>query len=159
MSDNANDLKFMQAALEEARQGLQEGGIPIGAVLVRDGKIIGRGHNRRVQQGDPTAHAEIDCLRNAGRVGSYNGTVMYSTLMPCFLCGGAAALFRIPRVVAGENRTFKSSSDFMRSQGIDVVDMDLSECFEMMRKWIEENPTLWAEDIGLLPDSAKPAAR
>lgn len=148
-----DDLKFMQAALEEARKGLQEGGIPIGAVLVRDGKIIGRGHNRRVQHGDPTAHGEIDCLRNAGRIGSYARTTMYSTLMPCSLCGGAMVLFQIPRVVAGENRTFKSSSDYMRSQQIEVVDLDSSECFDLMQKWIKENPKLWAEDIGLLPEA------
>lgn len=140
----------MRAAIEEARLGLQEGGIPIGSVLVRDGKIIARGHNRRVQHKDPTAHAEIDCLRNAGRIGSYKDTVLYSTLMPCALCAGASVQFAIPRVVAGENRTFRSSADYMVSQGIEVVDLDLPECFRMMQEFIQANPQLWAEDIGEL---------
>lgn len=142
--------KFMKAAIKEAMIGRAEGGIPIGSVLVRDGEIIGRGHNRRVQHDDPTAHAEIDCLRNAGRIGTYKGTVLYSTLMPCCLCGGASVQLKIPRVVAGENRTFQSSIDFMRANGIDVVDLDLDECYEMMQQFIRENPELWKEDIGEL---------
>lgn len=141
---------FMRAAIEEAQLGLKEGGIPIGSVLVKDGKIIGRGHNRRVQHNDPTAHAEIDCLRNAGRIGSYAGTVLYSTLMPCCLCGGAAVQLKVPKVIAAENRTFDSSIEFMRSSGIEVVDLDLQECYDMMQKFIKENPVLWKEDIGEL---------
>jgi cytosine/creatinine deaminase len=142
--------EFMRAAIEEARLGLKEGGIPIGSVLVKDGKIIGRGHNRRVQHGDPTAHAEIDCLRNAGRIGTYAGTVLYSTLMPCALCAGASVQLKVPKVVAGENRTFRSSSDFMSANGIEVVDLDLDECYDMMQAFIRENPVLWKEDIGEL---------
>lgn len=140
----------MRAALDEALLGLKEGGIPIGSVLVRDGKIIGRGHNRRVQNDDPTAHAEIECLRHVGRIGSYKGSVLYSTLMPCALCAGAAVQLKVPKVVAGENRTFKSSDTFMRMNGIEVIDLDLAECHQMMKRFIEENPILWNEDIGEL---------
>ncbi len=113
--------EFMKAAIEEARQGLGEGGIPIGSVLVIDGRIVGRGHNRRVQDNDPVLHAEIDCLRNAGRVGTYAGAIMYSTLMPCYLCAGAAVQFRIKKVVAGESRNFAGAREFMESHGIEVV--------------------------------------
>jgi cytosine deaminase len=141
---------FMQAAIDEARAGLEEGGIPIGSVLVRDGQIVGRGHNRRVQQDDPILHAEIDCLRNAGRIGSYRETTLYSTLMPCYLCAGAAVQFEIPRVVVGESRTFPGAADFMRTRGLAVTDLDLPECVEMMRSFIETNPSLWNEDIGAL---------
>lgn len=139
---------FLKAAIEEARKGYAAGGIPIGSVLVRDGKIIGRGHNQRVQKGDPMAHAEIDCLQNAGRIGSYKDTVLYSTLMPCFLCSGAIVQFKIPKVVAGESRTFAGGPDFVRSHGVDVVDVDDQECVAMMRKFIAEKPKLWNEDIG-----------
>ena len=142
--------EFMRAAIDEARKGWSEGGIPIGSVLVKDGKIIGRGHNRRVQNQDPTAHAEIECLRNAGRIGTYRGTVLYSTLMPCALCAGASVQLKVPRVIAAENRTFNASSEFMRANGIDVVDLDLDECYSMMQQFIKENPQLWAEDIGEL---------
>ena len=113
----------MKAAIEEARQGLKEGGIPIGSVLVRDGKIIGRGHNRRVQENDPIIHAEIDCLRKAGRIGHYRGTVLYSTLMPCYLCSGAVVQFGIKKVVAGEGETFAGAPDFLRQHGVEVVNM------------------------------------
>lgn len=139
---------FLSAAVEEARLGLKEGGIPIGSVLVKDGRVIGRGHNRRVQQGDPMAHAEIDCLRQAGRVGSYAQAVLYSTLMPCFLCSGAVAQFGIKKVVAGESRTFPGQPAFLRSIGVEVVDLEDSECVEMMTRFIRENPKLWDEDIG-----------
>jgi len=142
-----NDKEFLAAALEEARLGLREGGIPIGSVLVKDGKIIGRGRNRRVQQGDPMAHAEIDCLRQAGRVGRYDGTVLYSTLMPCFLCSGAAVQFKIPKVVAGESVNFAGAPHWLRSQGIEVVDLADQGCVELMRRFIRENPGLWGEDI------------
>ena len=140
----------MKAAIDEARQGRSEGGIPIGSVLVKNGRIIGRGHNRRVQQDDPVIHAEIDCLRNSGRVGSYRGTVLYSTLMPCYLCAGAAVQFNIPKVVAGESRNFAGARTFMEEHGIEVVDLDLPECVAMMKDFIEKNPRLWNEDIGEL---------
>ena len=139
---------FLQAAIEEARQGLSEGGIPIGSVLVRDGKIIGRGHNRRVQEGDPITHAEIDCLRKAGRVGNYRGAVLYSTLMPFYLCSGAVVQFAIPKVVAGESRTFPGGPEFMRAHGVEVVDLDDAECAALMKDFIAKNPALWNEDIG-----------
>jgi creatinine deaminase len=141
---------FMQQAIEEAQQGLREGGIPIGAVLVKDGKVIGRGHNRRVQENDPIVHAEIDCLRHAGRVGRYAGTVLYSTLMPCYLCAGAVVQFGIKKVVAGESVTFAGARDFMASHGVEVVDLNLEECQQMMRDFIRHKPDLWSEDIGAL---------
>ena len=140
----------MQAAIDEARIGQQEGGIPIGSVLVRGTAILGRGHNRRVQQGDPILHAEIDCLRNAGRIGSYRDTVLYSTLMPCYLCAGAAVQFGIRKVVVGESRTFPGAQAFMESHWIEVVDQDLPACVEMMERFIHEHPRLWNEDIGEL---------
>ncbi len=141
---------FMQAAIDEARAGLAEGGIPIGSVLVRGGQILGRGHNKRVQDGDPITHAEIDCLRNAGRVGRYADTVLYSTLMPCYLCAGAAVQFGIGKVIAGESRTYPGAREFMESHGVEVVDLDLQECRDMMARFIEDNPELWNEDIGEL---------
>ncbi len=139
---------FLRAAIDEASLGLKEGGLPIGSVLVRGGNIIGRGHNRRVQQGDPMAHAEIDCLKNAGRQKTYRDTVLYSTLMPCFLCSGAVVQFGVPKVVVGESINFKSHPQFMRSHNVEVVDLNDSECIEMMRRFIEEHPELWNEDIG-----------
>ena len=140
----------MQAAIEEAKVGLSQGGIPIGSVLVKDGQIIGRGHNKRVQEKDPVLHAEIDCLRTAGRIGSYKDTVLYSTLMPCYLCAGAVVQFGIKKVLAGESQTFKGAKDFLESQGVEVIDLDLKECKELMRKFIDDNPALWKEDIGEL---------
>jgi cytosine/creatinine deaminase len=142
--------EFMQAAIEEARLGLSEGGIPIGSVLVIDGRIVGRGHNRRVQDDDPVLHAEIDCLRNAGRVGAYRNAVLYSTLMPCYLCAGAAVQFRIGKVVAGESRNFAGAREFMEARGVEVIDLDLAECRDMMARFIEGHPQLWFEDIGTL---------
>jgi creatinine deaminase len=139
---------FMQAALDEALKGLAEGGIPIGSVLVRNGEIIGRGHNQRVQRADPVLHAEIDCLRDAGRVGNYRDTVLYSTLMPCYLCAGAVVQFGIPRLVAGESETFPGAPEFMREHGVLVQDLALSSCMELMRRFIAEHPALWNEDIG-----------
>lgn len=141
---------FMQAAIEQAKKSRQEGGIPIGSVLVKDGTIVGRGHNQRVQQNNPVLHAEIDCLQNAGRVGSYVGTTLYSTLMPCYLCSGAIVQFKITRVVVGESATFPGALEFMESNGVEVVDLDLHECKEMMREFIEAYPHLWNEDIGEL---------
>lgn len=140
--------EFMLAAIEEARKGMAQGGLPIGSVLVRDGKIVARGHNQRVQKGDPMAHAEIDCLTNAGRQKSYKDTVLYSTLMPCFLCSGAVVQFGVPRVIVGESVNFAGGPDFMRNHKVDVVDLRSGECVEMMRKFIEEHPQLWNEDIG-----------
>ena len=142
--------EFLKAAIEEARTGLKEGGIPIGSVLIKDGKIIGRGHNKRVQDGDPITHAEIDCLRNAGRIGSYKNTVLYSTLMPCYLCAGAVVQFGIKKVYAGENETFTGAKEFMESMGVEVINLNSEECKEMMRKFILEKPELWNEDIGEL---------
>lgn len=141
---------YMEAAIAEAKQGRSEGGIPIGSVLVRDGKIIGRGHNKRVQDGDPVTHAEIDCLRNAGRVGNYKNAVLYSTLMPCYLCAGAVVQFGITKVFAGENETFEGAKEFMESHGVEVVNVESAECKDMMKTFIAENPKLWFEDIGEL---------
>lgn len=140
--------EFMQAAIQEAQQGRQEGGIPIGSVLVKDGKIVGRGHNKRVQDSDPVTHAEIDCLRNAGRIGNYRGTILYSTLMPCYLCAGAVVQFGIKKVIAGESKTFPGAKEFMVSHGVEVIDLNLDECEQMMSDFISQNPELWNEDIG-----------
>jgi creatinine deaminase len=140
--------QFMQAAVEEARQGLTEQGIPIGSVLVKDGRIIGRGHNRRVQHDDPTAHAEIDCLRNAGRIGRYHDTVLYSTLMPCYYCAGAVVQFGIKKVIAGESETFQGARQFMEAHGVEVIDLNLEECKQLMRRFQTEYSELWKEDIG-----------
>jgi creatinine deaminase len=141
--------KFMEAAIAQARKSQSENGIPIGAALVRGGELIAVGHNKRVQENDPVTHAEIDCLRNAGRLRSFRDTVLYSTLMPCYLCAGAVVQFGIKKVIVGESRTFLGAADLMRSHGVEVVDLDLPECVEMMRKFIAENPELWNEDIGL----------
>lgn len=139
---------FLAAALAEARAGLAEGGIPIGSVLARGGKIIARGHNRRVQQGDPMAHAEIDCLRQAGRIGRYGDTTLYSTLMPCYLCSGAVVQFGIRKVVVGESRTFPGAPGFMREHGVEVVDLGDGGCATLMEEFIRARPELWNEDIG-----------
>jgi cytosine deaminase len=141
---------FMREAIEEAGKGRDEGGIPIGSVLIRNNVILGRGHNRRVQEGDPIIHAEIDCLRNAGRIGTYRDAVLYSTLMPCYLCAGAAVQFGIKKVIAGESRNFAGARAFMEEHGIEVIDMDLDECVSMMQEFILQNPRLWNEDIGEL---------
>ena len=140
----------MKAAIDEAKLGLSQQGIPIGSVLVKDGKIVGRGHNKRIQDNDPITHAEIDCLRNAGRVGSYSGTTLYSTLMPCYLCAGAVVQFGIKKVYAGESATFSGAKEFMEAHGVEVIDLNLDECIQMMTNFIETNPKLWNEDIGEL---------
>jgi cytosine/creatinine deaminase len=147
MSDQEAD-EFMRAAIAQARKSREEGGIPIGSALARAGELIAVGHNKRVQENDPVTHAEIDCLRSAGRVGSFRDTVLYSTLMPCYLCAGAVVQFGIKKVIVGESRTFSGALDFMRSHGVEVIDLDLPECVEMMQKFIAENPALWNEDIG-----------
>ena len=141
---------FMKAAIDEAKQGLSEGGIPIGSVIVKDGKIIGRGRNRRVQENDPIMHAEIDCLRNAGRIGKYSDTILYSTLMPCYLCAGAIVQFGIKKVFTGESETFAGARKFMESHGVKVIDLNLDECKQLMKEFIQNNPELWSEDIGEL---------
>lgn len=142
--------QFIKLAIEEAKKGLKEGGIPIGSVLVKDGKVIASGHNKRVQENNPMVHAEIDCLMKAGRIGSYKGTVLYSTLMPCYLCAGAAVQFGIKKVIAGESKTFEGARSFMEEHGVEVVDLDLDECKSMMNDFIAKRPELWREDIGTL---------
>jgi creatinine deaminase len=139
---------YLSAAIAEARKGLAEGGIPIGSVLVKGNKIIGRGHNKRMQESDPMAHAEIDCLKNAGRIGSYKGTTLYSTLMPCYLCAGAVVQFGIKKVIAGESRTFPGAKSFMVEHGVEVIDVDDNECYVLMQEFIKKNLDLWNEDIG-----------
>jgi creatinine deaminase len=139
---------FLKEAIQEAKKGLKEGGIPIGSVLVKDGKIIARGHNKRVQENNPMVHAEIDCLINAGRIGSYKGTILYSTLMPCYLCAGAVVQFGIKKVIAGESKTFSGALEFMNQHNVEVIDMNDRECIKMMTEFISANPELWNEDIG-----------
>src|SRR3982751_6758323 len=141
--------QFMPAAIAQARKSRSEGGIPIGSALARAGELIAVGHNKRVQENDPVTHAEIDCLRNAGRLGSFRETVLYSTLMPCYLCAGAVVQFGIKQVIVGESRSFPGAVDFMRSHDVEVVYLDLPECIEMMQNFIAENPQLWKEDIGV----------
>jgi len=142
--------EYLAAAVEEARKGLAEGGIPIGSVLVIDGRIVGRGHNRRVQKGSAVLHAEMDCLENAGRLqaAEYRRATLYSTLSPCDMCSGAVLLYGIPRVVIGENRTFQGPEDYLRSRGVELELVDDSECRELMEKFISTSPALWQEDIG-----------
>jgi cytosine deaminase len=142
---------FLEAALEQARKSYSEGGIPIGSVLVQAGRIIGRGHNCRVQTGSPIDHGEMNCLRNAGRLPAsvYHSCVIYSTLSPCPMCSGAIVLYKIPRVVVGENRTFVGAEEYMRSQGIAVEVVQDPECIALMERFIREKPELWHEDIGI----------
>jgi cytosine deaminase len=141
---------FLQAAIEEARKGLSEGGIPIGSVLVIDGEIIGRGHNRRVQKGSAILHAEMDAIENAGRLtaSDYRRSVLYSTLSPCDMCSGTALLYRIPKIVIGENRTFQGPESYVRSRGILLEIVDNLECVRLMEDFIRTSPNLWNEDIG-----------
>ena len=142
-------IKFMKEALKEARKGLKEGGIPIGAVLVRGGKVIGRGHNRRVQKKSAILHAEMDCLENAGRMkaSAYAECAIYSTLSPCPMCTGAILLYKIPTVVIGENRTFKGPESYSR-KFVKLLNLDLPECRALMADFIAEKPGLWNEDFG-----------
>ena len=141
---------FMQAALEEARQGLAEGGIPIGSVLVHNGQIIGRGHNRRIQNGSTTLHGEMDALENAGRRSAtvYRECVIYTTLSPCPRCSGAILLYGIPKVVIGENQTFSGDEAHLRSRGVELEILNSPECIDLMTRFISERPELWNEDIG-----------
>jgi creatinine deaminase len=141
----------MQAAIDEAKLGLAEGGIPIGSVLVIDDRIVGRGHNRRVQRGSAILHAEMDTFENAGRLkaGDYRRAVLYSTLSPCDMCSGTALLYKIPRIVIGENRTFQGPEDYLRSQGVVLEVLDDPECVRLMEEFIRARPDLWNEDIGV----------
>jgi len=141
---------FLDEAINQAREGLESGGIPIGSVLVIDDVIVGRGHNRRLQQGSPVLHAEMDCLENAGRLSAadYQRATLYSTLSPCDMCSGAILLYKIPKVVIGENRTFQGPEDYLRSRGVSLEIVDSEACFELMQGFIRDNESVWNEDIG-----------
>jgi cytosine deaminase len=143
--------EFIDAAIAQAQDGLAEGGIPIGSVLVHEGRIIGRGHNRRVQRGSAILHAEMDALESAGRLPAavYTRSVLYTTLSPCAMCTGAILLYRIPRVVVGENVTFRGEEELLRSRGVEVTVLQDGRCIEMMQRFIREQPVLWNEDIGV----------
>jgi len=147
---------FMNAAIEEARKGLEEGGIPIGSVLVHKNEIIGRGHNRRVQQGSSILHGEMDALENAGRqpVEVYRECTIYTTLSPCSMCSGAILLYGIPTVVIGENKTFMGEEDLLRSKGVETIILDNPDCMELMNNFIQNKPKLWFEDIGTTTSEA-----
>ena len=142
--------EFMRAAIDEAKKGLADGGIPIGSVLVIDGKIVGRGHNQRVQKGSAVLHAEMDCLENAGRLkaGDYQRAVLYSTLSPCDMCSGTVLLYKIPKVVIGENKTFQGPEEYVRSRGVELEILNDAECIKLMEDFIAARPELWNEDIG-----------
>jgi len=146
----SDDATFMQAAVDEARKGRAAGGIPIGSVLVIDGEIVGRGHNQRVQKGSTIRHAEMDCLEETGRLeaAKYRRATLYSTLSPCDMCSGAVLLYGIPRVVVGENRTFRGPEEYVRSRGVTVEVLDDEDCVTLMEAFIAEEPALWNEDIG-----------
>ena len=145
-----SDETFLSAAIDEARLGFAEGGIPIGSVLVIDDQIVGRGHNRRVQNGSAILHAEMDAIENAGRLsaGHYRAATIYSTLSPCDMCSGTVLLYGIPRVVVGENQTFQGPEDYLRSRGVQISILNDSDCIELMRQFIQASPQLWNEDIG-----------
>jgi cytosine deaminase len=143
-----SDAEAMATAIAEAEQGLAQGGIPIGSVLVEAGRIIARGHNKRVQSSDPIAHGEMDCLRNAGRRRHYRGLTLYTTLSPCMMCTGTIVQFKIPRVVIGENRTFGGNEDFLRSRGVEVIVLDDPRCVAMMQAFQRDHAETWLEDIG-----------
>lgn len=142
--------KFLEAAVDEAKKGLDEGGIPIGSVLVIDDKIVGRGHNRRVQNGSAILHAEMDCIENAGRLkaSDYKKSVLYTTLSPCDMCSGTALLYKIPKIVIGENKTFRGPEDYLRLRGVDLEIQNDSECIKLMEDFIRSKTELWNEDIG-----------
>lgn len=147
-----DDAGFMALALAEAQRGFDEGGVPVGAVLVGvEGRLLGAGHNRRVQDGDPIAHGEMDCLRRVGRMRSYAGTTLYTTLTPCMMCTGTIIQFGISRVVIGENRSFDGNEDFLRSKGVAVTVLDDPACVALMQRFQREKPAVWAEDIGVDP--------
>ena len=142
-----DDLRFLEAALSEAQKGYDEGGLPIGAALVSGGKLIALGHNRRVQDGNPVAHGEMNCLQNAGRRRRYDVTVLYTTLSPCMMCAGTIVQFGIKRVVVGENANFGGNEAFLRQRGVEVILADDPACESLMRRFIDEKPELWDEDI------------
>ncbi len=151
MADEVDEeTGYLQAAIDEAKKGLAAGGIPIGSVLVLDGKVVGRGHNQRVQRGSPILHAEMDCLENAGRLSpaEYRRSTLYSTLSPCDMCSGTVLLYGIPRVVIGENRTFMGPEEYLRSRGVSLRVVDSPECVTMMADFARDHPELWNEDIG-----------
>ncbi len=143
--------QFLKAAIEEAKSGLAEGGIPIGSVLVIDNRIVGRGHNRRIQRGSAILHAEMDCLENAGRLTAkdYRRSVLYSTLSPCDMCSGTVLLYQIPKIVIGENRTFQGPEDYLRMRGVELEIIQDAECIRLMQEFIAARPELWKEDIGI----------
>ena len=145
-----DDLEFLAVAIEEARIGRVEGGVPIGGVLVVDGRVVGRGHNRRVQSNSAIRHGETDALEQAGRLSAatYRRATMYTTLSPCDMCTGAILLYGIPRVVMGENRTFVGGEELLRSRGVEVVNLDSDECYELLQGFVQDHPEIWNEDIG-----------
>ena len=142
--------KFLEVAIEEAKIGLEEGGVPIGSVLVIDNKIVGRGHNRRVQNGSAILHAEMNCLENAGllKASDYKRATLYSTLSPCDMCSGTSLLYKIPKIVVGENKTYQGPEDYLLSRGVELVILDNPECIKLMEDFIKAKPELWNEDIG-----------
>ena len=145
------DIEFMQIALDEAKKGLEEGGIPIGACLVIDGKVVGKGHNQRVQKNSPTLHGEMDCLENAGRLTAkeYKKATMYTTLSPCIMCSGTMILYQIPRIVIAENTTFMGAEDLLKGHGVEIVNLNMPEAIKLMENFIKEKPEIWNEDIGI----------
>jgi creatinine deaminase len=150
MKCSETDLRIYAYALDEAKKSLHEGGIPIGAALARNGSLLGIGHNRRIQENDTTAHAEIDCLRNAGRIGDYSDTTLYTTLFPCYLCSGAIMLFKIKRLVIGQSQTFdgEGSFDLLHDHGVELINLQDAESIRLMNVFIAHNPKIWMEDIG-----------
>lgn len=147
LSPQSEDAHFLRLAFEQALKSYREGGLPIGAVLVKNGQLVAQGHNRRVQEGDPIAHGEMDCLRRAGRQPSYSNMTLYTTLSPCMMCSGTVVQFGIPRVVVGEDLNFPGNLDFLRSHGVEVLLVEDPQCIELMRRFISERPDLWDEDI------------
>ncbi len=142
--------EFMQMAIDQAHKSKNEGGIPIGSVLIKSGQLVAKGHNKRVQENNPILHGEMDCVNNARRIGSFKDTVIYSTLMPCYMCAGMIVQFKIPKVIVGESETFSGAREFMEQHGVEVIDLNLQECKDMMKEFIEKYPELWNEDIGEL---------
>lgn len=145
--NDVDDTGYMQLALEEAKKGFDEGGVPVGAVMVENGEVIGRGRNRRVQEGNPVSHGETDCMKNAGRRPDYSNVTMYTTLSPCMMCAGTIVQFGIGRVVVGEEENFPGNIEFLRSRGVDVTLLDDQDCKDLMARFIRERPELWYEDI------------
>lgn len=145
-----DDIMFMQLALDEAKKSLADGGIPIGSVLVINGKVVGRGHNRRIQENDPILHAEMHCFKNAGRLKAchYQRATLYTTLSPCDMCTGAILLYKVPRVVMAENKTFQGAEDLLCAKGVALINLNMPEAIEMMQRFIKERPEVWNEDIG-----------